>query len=539
MLIRSNLVDIPNRRIYPAEVTIEDGIIANIEELHIDLENGGYLLPGFIDAHIHIESSMMPPSEFARLAVVHGTVGTVSDPHEIANVLGLEGVEYMIRDAQKVPFHFCFGAPSCVPATTFETSGATLDAHAVQGLLDKSEIGYLSEVMNFPGVINEDEDLMLKMSYARGKGKPIDGHAPGLKGQDSQIYFSRGISTDHECFSLEEGIEKAKLGVKILIREGSAARNYEALHPIISKYPKQVMFCSDDKHPDDLIEGHINLLVKESVARGYDLFDVLYAACIHPVEHYKMNVGQLKIGDFADFIKVKDLSSFEVVDTYLKGELVAQNGHTLLEHTLSGSINNFKADIYQPKDFSSFSYKELYPVIKAIDGEIVTGRIEMDIKSQGGKLKSDVVNDILKIAVINRYEKSVAPAIGLINGFGLKNGAIASSVAHDSHNVVVIGTNDVDICRAANAVIESKGGICAVCEGELKLIELPIAGLMSSLDGYELAREYIALDQWVKSHLGCDVAAPFMLLSFMALPVIPALKMTDKGVFDVEKFELI
>ncbi len=540
MTIHSQVVDILNRRIYPAVVEIEDGQIKRIEEVADAPADSGYLLPGFIDAHVHIESSMMPPTEFARLAVVHGTVATVSDPHEIANVLGEDGVHYMLNEARRVPFKFCFGAPSCVPATTFETAGAHLDTAAVTRLLEHDDIGYLSEMMNFPGVLMKDPAVLAKIHAAKSLGKPVDGHAPGLRGDDAINYFGAGITTDHECFTYEEGLDKIKLGVNILIREGSAARNYDALHPLIKEYPNLIMFCSDDKHPDDLIEGHINLLVARSVALGYDVFDVLRAACIHPVQHYGLDVGMLREGDPADFIQVSNLESFDVLETYIDGACVARAGKSLIEHLPSETPNAFHADAKVAADFALPSTSSQVRIIKALDGEIVTGSEVGELTSSQGNYNVDIAKDILKIAVVNRYTKVAKPSVAFVSGFGLRQGALASSVAHDSHNIVVVGTSDEAICAAVNLVIQNKGGVVAVNDlGEAKRLALPIAGLMSPLDGYELARQYAEIDQWTKSELGCQLKAPFMLLSFLALPVIPSLKITDLGLFDVEQFGFV
>ncbi|MBL7807929.1 MAG: adenine deaminase [Saprospiraceae bacterium] len=543
MKLQANLVDLHQRRIYPAEVAVSDGRIMYIREISDVPADSGYLLPGFVDAHVHIESSMLPPTEFARMAVVHGTVATVSDPHEIANVLGLEGVQFMLDDALRSPLKFCFGAPSCVPATSFETAGARLDAGDVERLLQNPAIGYLSEMMNFPGVLHADAEVMAKIAAAHQLGKPVDGHAPGLRGADARRYFAAGISTDHECFTLEEGREKAQLGVNILIREGSAARNFEALWPLIQEYPKQVMFCSDDKHPDDLIHGHINQLVARAIAKGCDLFDTLCAACVHPVKHYRLPVGQLQPGEPADFIRVKNLEQFQVVDTWINGVKVAENGETLLKKQAISAPNQFVAEPKKISDFQLFHqfYSPYLRVIKVFDGEIVTGEEEGTVSEmRSGQYMPDVKQDLLYIAVINRYTWQAKPALGMVTGFKLKKGALASSVAHDSHNIVAVGTSDESLAEVVNAVIASKGGVAATNgEGDTRVLALPIAGLMSQEDGWQLALAYSSLDAWVKTELGCVLRAPFMTLSFLALPVIPKLKMTDLGLFDVERFDFV
>ncbi len=538
----AHLVDLHQRRVYPAEILVENGRIRQIRELDSAPQTAGFVLPGFVDAHVHIESSMLPPAEFARMAVVHGTVATVSDPHEIANVLGNEGVLYMLEDAARVPLKFCFGAPSCVPATTFETAGAVMDATAVEKLLKHPDIGYLSEMMNFPGVLFNDAEVMAKIAAAKRLGKPVDGHAPGLRGDDARRYFAAGISTDHECFTYEEGLEKAQLGVKILIREGSAARNFDVLWPLLKEFPEQMMFCSDDKHPDDLAQGHINELAARAIAYGCDFFDTLRAACVNPVLHYQLPVGLLREGDPADFIKVYDLRDFRVQETWIDGVLVAAEGESLLPRLLSEAPNQFTAHFKNPADFQLHTNASAAQcrIIEALDGQIVTGAGSEQLQVADGCIVCDPARDILKITVVNRYTPDAKPALGFVRGFGLKEGALAGSVAHDSHNIVAVGTSDEALCAAVNAVIAAKGGISATDEaGNARVLALPIAGLMSQLDGYTLAREYAELDAWTKDTLGCTLRAPFMVLSFLALPVIPSLKMTDLGLFDVERFGFV
>lgn len=543
MQFHAHFADLHLRRIYPAVITAENGRISSIQEIGEVPEHAGYILPGFIDAHVHIESSMLPPAEFGRMAVVHGTVATVSDPHEIANVLGVEGVEYMLAEARKTPLKICFGAPSCVPATGFETAGAALGAKDVEALLQKPEIGYLSEMMNFPGVLHGDAEVLAKIEAARRAGKPVDGHAPGLRGDEARRYFAAGISTDHECFSYEEGLGKAQMGIHILIREGSAARNFHALWPLLNLFPGQVMFCSDDKHPDDLVRGHINLLVARAVANGCDLFDVLHAACINPALHYRLPVGLLRPGDPADFIVVDDLQSFQVRETWLNGVCVARDGKTLLPHQQAATPNQFRALPKKPADFqlpASGEGEETVRIIVALDGEIVTEEARGKVLVKDGLLQPRPEEDILKITVVNRYAENVRPSVAFVRGFGLGKGAIASSVAHDSHNIVAVGLSDEALAQAVNAVIKAGGGVSAADgEGETRVLPLPIAGLMSPEDGYTLAAQYAQLDAWTKQALGCQLRAPFMALSFLALPVIPALKITDLGLFDVGRFGFV
>lgn len=542
-VITGNLVDLHQQKIYPAKVTIEGERIQAIEPFDaLPNESLHYILPGFIDAHVHIESSMLAPAEFARLAVVHGTVATVSDPHEIANVCGMEGVNFMIENGKTVPFKFNFGAPSCVPATSFETAGATIDAKEIDILMKRDEILYLSEMMNFPGVLHGDEEVLKKIEAAKKHNKPVDGHAPGLTGDSVKKYIDAGISTDHECFTREEALDKLKHGMKIIIREGSAAKNFEALADLLNDHADMMMLCSDDKHPDSLVEGHINQLCARAIAKGIDLFKVLKAACLNPVNHYKLKVGLLRKNDFADFIVVKDLKDFKVLQTYVNGLLVAEDGKSLIipsKKTKAAAVNNFNCKRKTTEDFVVVASKGniAFPVIEALDGQLITNKINVKPTIVGNELVSDLENDILKIVVVNRYnEAPVAKAF--IKNFGLKKGAIASSVAHDSHNIVAVGADDESICKAVNLVIEKKGGISCVNNHTELLLALPVAGLMSGEDGYEVAKKYSAIDKAAKE-LGSTLSAPFMTLSFMALLVIPHLKLSDKGLFDGDNFEFI
>lgn len=531
--IEGQYVDIPGREIYPALITVENRRITAIRK--ISDAPSHFILPGFIDAHVHIESSMLVPSEFARLAVVHGTVATVSDPHEIANVCGMEGVEYMINDGKQVDFKFYFGAPSCVPATPFETAGGEINAADIDSLLAREEVVYLAEMMNWPGTVNRDPLVMEKINIARRYGKPVDGHAPGLRGDLAEKYASAGITTDHECFTAAEALEKLKLGMKILIREGSAAKNFEALADLIDEHPDHLMFCSDDKHPDSLALGHINELVARAVAKGKDLFDVLKIACINPIQHYSLDVGELRVGDWADFITVKDLRGFQVERTFINGELMADAGKTLIPSVKSPIINNFNASPKVAADFRLKADGEKARIIEAIDGQLITPEMIGEIKVEGGWAVSSPEKDILKIAVVNRYQDT-KPVVAFVKNFGLKRGAIASSVAHDSHNIIVVGVDEHSMAKAVNLLVETKGGIAAVAEGREKVLPLPVGGIMSAADGYQVAEEYTEIDRMAKK-LGSTLQSPFMTLSFMALLVIPELKLSDKGLFDGRKFE--
>ena len=454
--VKGNIIDVIRRRIFPGEITIKGIHIVDIIETREKYEN--YILPGFVDAHIHIESSMLIPSEFARIATVHGTVATVSDPHEIANVLGINGVRYMMENGNLVPFKFFFGAPSCVPATSFETSGAELTPEDIRELFKEDGLKYLSEMMNYHGVLFRDKMVMEKLMIAKDYGKPIDGHAPGLKGEDAKKYVLSGISTDHECYSIEEALDKISFGMKILIREGSAAKNFETLHSLIKSDNNMVMLCSDDKHPDDLVEGHINEVVKRALKKGHDLFDVLNAAIVNTVKHYNLEVGLLQKGDYADFIVIDNTENLKIKRTYIDGILVAEDGRTKIDRVKSKIINNFNALPKQISDFSLKAESKTIKVIEAIEGELITKELELEPKIEAGFYISDTEKDILKITVINRYLNK-KPAVAFIKGFGLKKGAIASSVAHDSHNIIAVGVDDKDICDAVNALINTRGGI--------------------------------------------------------------------------------
>lgn len=535
MQIQGQIVDIPNRKIYSGEITIENGKITSIIEAAHNVKT--YILPGFVDAHIHIESSMLVPSEFAKIAVLHGTVGTISDPHEIANVLGKDGVHYMIDNGKKVPFKFHFGAPSCVPATFFETAGAVIDSEQIKELMALPDIYYLSEMMNYPGVLFDDEEVLKKIAWAKHFNKPVDGHAPGLRGAPIEKYIAAGISTDHECFTYDEAAEKLSFGMKVLIREGSAAKNFEALIDLLPENYSNMMFCSDDKHPDDLIVGHINLLCARAVAKGFDLFKILQMACINPVKHYKMNIGLLQKNDAADFIVVEDLTHFKVLQTYIDGELVAENGKSFVKDVDFEKPNNFNTAKKQIIEFDISSSASKIRVIEALEGQLITNEIHHKPKIENGKIVSDTENDILKMAVVNRYENA-PPAIAFIKNFGLKKGAIASSVAHDCHNIVVVGTSDEEILSAVNLIIGNTGGICAVNGNDKKSLALPVAGIMSDQNGWEAGRLYQEIDAMAKE-LGSSLKAPFMTLSFMALLVIPDLKLSDKGLFSGNSFSFV
>jgi len=531
--LQGQIVDIQNRRIFKGEISVENGKIVSVKEKNHDVNY--YIMPGFVDSHIHIESSMLVPSEFAKLAVKHGTVSTVSDPHEIANVLGVEGVEFMIENGKEVPFKFNFGAPSCVPATNFESAGAVIDSEDIKTLLENPDIKYLAEMMNYPGVLFDDEEVIKKIAWAKHYKKPVDGHAPGLRGEDVSKYISAGMSTDHECFTYDEALEKLQKGMKILIREGSAAKNFEALIDLLEDHFENMMFCSDDKHPDDLIIGHINQLCARAVAKGIDVFKVLKVACINPIKHYNLDVGLLKVGDDADFIVVEDIKRFNTLQTYINGVLVFNQGQSFIKQVPFKNLNNFNCSIKEVSDFKIESTAKQIRVIEALEGQLVTNELIEDALIHNGNLVSNTEKDILKMVVVNRYQNQ-KPAIAFIKNFGLKEGAIASSVGHDSHNIIAVGVSDEDICRAVNLIIENKGGICAISNSEEKIVSLPVAGIMSDKDGETIGKQYAELDKMAK-RLGSKLNAPYMTLSFMALLVIPSLKLSDKGLFNGSEFK--
>lgn len=533
--VSGNIIDVVKKRIFKGSIEIHNGKIIRIIEKSVDESH--YILPGFIDAHVHIESSMLVPAEFARLAVTHGTVATVSDPHEIANVVGIDGVKFMIGNGKEVPFKFYFGAPSCVPATSFETSGAVFGVTETEELLKMDDVYYLSEMMNFPGVIYDNEEVLAKISLAQKYGKPIDGHAPGLKGDHAKKYAAAGISTDHECFTKEEAVEKIKLGMTIQIREGSAAKNFNSLYEIIDEYPDNVMLCTDDIHPNDLLKDHIRKLIKMGIEKKLDLFNLLRAATYNVVKHYRLPVGLIQINDSADFIVVDDLKEFNILSTYINGEKVAEKGEALFTAKTASAINNFNTEYITAGEVVMHSNNERTKVIEVIDGELVTRMSERMLHVTNGELQPDVGHDILKIVVVNRYKKE-RPIIGFVKNFGLKRGAIASSIAHDSHNIVAVGTNDTDLVNAINTIIKNKGGICACLKDDIEQLILEVGGLMSVRDGKIIASEYEKVHKRA-IELGSELKSPFMTMAFMTLLVIPAIKIGDKGIMDVNKFKYI
>ncbi len=553
MEIRGHIVDVLDRRLYDGAIEVQEGIIKCIKPCEVPAQ-APYILPGFIDAHVHIESTLLIPENYAEVACSKGVVAVVTDPHEIANVSGLEGIRFMIENGKKANFHFNFCAPSCVPSTGFETSGATIDHNGIAALLESNDMCALAEFMNAFGVITNDKECLAKLEAAKKAGKPVDGHASGLHGQDLLKYSAAGISTDHECVSMEEALERIKAGMKVIIREGSAACDFEALSALLADHSNELMFCSDDKYPDELMEGYIDEMVRRSIAKGYPLWNVLNAACVTPVKHYNLKHGLLKQGQGADFILVDSLEYFYVLATYINGEQV-YSGNVCKPCCNKSSItekgtdfpNAFRAGKITDKDIQVV-LNENNPdakehqgnagvnmkVITAEDLSIRTGVMSVVPKIECSKTVPNIENDILKLVVYSRYGNG-RPQTAFIHGFKLKTGAMASTIAHDSHNIVAVGTNDNDIVKAINRLIELKGGMI-VCNGnESAELALPVAGLMSDLDCETVAKKYKSLKEQVRL-LGCGFSAAFMTLSFMCLPVIPELKLTDKGLFNANEF---
>jgi len=527
MIITGKIIDINSRSIFQGKIVVEGNKIRSVEETKESRDV--FIMPGLADAHVHIESSMLVPSHFAVAAVRHGTVAVVADPHEIANVMGREGVRFMTENAKTVPLKMLFGAPSCVPATDFESSGAKLNADDVSELLKEEGVGFLAEMMNFPGVVYDDSEVYRKIEAAKKAGVPIDGHAPGLSGEELKKYINAGISTDHECSSLEEAMEKISGGMKILIREGSAARNLEALAPLIRYNPDRVMLCTDDLHPETLEKGHINKIIARLVGMGYDVFDVISAATKNVFDHYGINAGTLREGDRADFIVVDDPSRMNILQTWIDGKCVYDGENTLFTPGEVAKVNRFNCNRLLPAEIRVKNQGGNIRVIAARNGELLT-ETEIADAGRGEYVVPEPEKNILKIVVKERYNDG-APAVAFIKGFGLKSGAMATSVAHDSHNIIAVGCSDRAITDAINLIVDAEGGMSVVSEEGADILKLPVAGIMSDMPVTAMARKYEHLSEKAKS-LGCKLDAPFMTLSFMALLVIPRLKLSDRGLFD-------
>jgi len=531
-----NIYDIGSGKFVKGEIKIMGDRIIDILPTSKSCSN--YIIPGFIDSHIHIESSLLFPAAFSQIAITHGTVAAIADPHEIANVLGSEGIRLMKVNADQADLKFYFGAPPCVPATDFETSGATITTNDIKNLFDSGTCHHLAEVMNYPGVIHHDSELMAKINIAKSFGKIIDGHAPNLTGLQAENYFKAGITTDHECESIDEALEKIKYGCHILIREGSAAKNLIHLISLLNDFPDRTMFCTDDFHADELLEGHINLMVKKAIECGIPFENIIKTACINPVRHYKLSVGLLKKGDYADFIVIDSPKNCNILETWINGKMVfSKKKGYFSKGEIPVPVNNFQRNqvfpdeikIYLPQNASKIQ------LIVAKDKSLITSAsVEKPLLTQNKEIIADTNRDILKIVNLSRYTNE-KPQVAFIRGFNLKTGAIASSVAHDSHNILAVGTNDTDLITAINLIIASKGGLAAVNGKESLLLPLPYAGLMSNLPASEVAALYKQLNRNAESW-GSTFTAPFMTLSFMALLVIPELKLSDKGLFDGTNF---
>ncbi len=531
-MIRGNVVNPFTEEIYPAEINMQDGVIECVKQIEGNFNQ--YVLPGFIDAHIHIESSMLTPSRFAEAVVPHGTTSVVSDPHEIANVLGIDGIKYMIKDASLVPLNVFFTAPSCVPATPFETSGAVIGSNKIDELLKDDEIVALGEMMNFPGVLTGDSEVIAKIKAAKTYKKPVDGHAPLLTGNDLCKYIAAGISTDHECTIPGEVIEKRKLGMKVMLRQGSSAKNLADLIGAGGDF-----IVSDDKHPEDLLKGHIDLMLREAVELGEDPVEALKMVTINPAAHYNLDTGLIAPGRAADIVVVDDLRNFNVKEVYIGGNIAAREGKALFGFKPLELESTFKINHKKAEDFEILSSQkeEKVRVIDVVEGQLLTEESEATLQVANGKIESDVKNDILKIAVLERYGHNWMTN-AFIHGFGLKKGAIASSVAHDSHNIIAVGTNPQNMADAVNRLVDNNGGLVAAVDGHYHSLRLPIGGLMSTESAEDVALKLEKLHHFLKS-MGCKLASPFMTMSFLALLVIPKLKISDRGLFDVEKFDFV
>ena len=550
--IKGHIVDVVRREIFDGEVVINDEKIAEVRRCTLPEREKPwpYILPGFIDAHVHIESSMMVPHKFARIAVSHGTIGVIADPHEIGNVLGVEGVNYMIRSGREARFNFRFGAPSCVPAVggDIETCGRDIGVKETQELMAREDIGFLGEMMNYVGVLNNDEEVLAKIKAAQDNGKPIDGHAPGLTGQQRYQYAAAGISTDHECSSLEEGRSCINAGMKVIIREGSAAKDYGMLHPLISESPNMVMFCTDDCHPDDFVRGHINTIVKRALADGHNIWNILQAACVNAQKHYKQNWGLLQVGDPATFITIDALTPhFRVESTWIRGKEVFNynaslpSDNTNREDMILGDNfpNNFVASPITKADIDlSLKPGDTVHVIHASDGSLLTDHDEVVLTGNPLFDSHYPWTEVQKIVVYNRYLPGAKPIVGLVRGFGIKKGAMAGSVAHDCHNIVAIGSDDEYIVKAINRIVEMHGGQVVVSPEEMMDIPLPIGGLMAPMGGHEIAFRTLCIQEKVKE-IGCTMKSPFITMAFMCLPVIPDIKITDRHLMDTKNFKVI
>ncbi|REE28506.1 adenine deaminase [Methanothermobacter defluvii] len=533
-MIRGNILNVFTGDIYPAEIEVAGGRVRCVRSI-----SGNFsviILPGFIDAHLHIESSMLTPSSFAAAAIPHGTVSTISDPHEIANVMGVDGVRFMIDDAAATPMKFYFTAPSCVPATPFETAGAEITAREIEELLRMDSVVALGEMMNFPGVIAGDDGVMAKIEAARDLNMPVDGHAPLLSGDELCTYIGAGISTDHECVSPEEVLEKRRLGMKIMAREGSSARNLRDLAAAGCDF-----LVSDDIHPADLLEGHMDRILRRAVDYGIDPVSAVQMVTINPAEHYGLSTGAIAPGWDADFVVVDSLRDFNVKRVYIDGRPVAEEGRYLIKRRGGTRAPPRKLEVpdfpVERLDFRAEGDEATVRVIDVLDGQLITEESVATLEVEDGAVQADTSSDILRVSVLDRYGRGNISS-GFVHGFGLQEGAIASTVAHDSHNLIVVGVDPELMKRAVDILKKAGGGLVAVAEDDHRVLQLPVAGLMSDGDVFEVADGFENLNTFTEQ-LGSRLSAPFMTMSFLSLLVIPRLKIGDRGLFDVEKFEFV
>jgi adenine deaminase len=534
-VIEGNLVDVVREAVFPARIETSHGIITLIER--VDKEFRDFLVPGLIDAHIHIESSLLSPSRFAEAAVPHGTTAVIADPHEIANVLGLEGIDYMVRDAAAVPLRFYFTAPSCVPATPFETSGAVLGPREVEKLLERDNFIALGELMNYPGAIRGDPDVIAKIDVARRLRKPVDGHCPLLSGEPLRAYVGLGISTDHECTTAAEALEKHALGMRVMVREGSVSKDLEALAPFARDH--EFLLVSDDLLLPDLLRGHLDRSLAAAVSLGIDPFRALRAATINPARHYGLPLGLLEAGRMADIVRVADLGSFRILEVYIGGRRAAGQGRPTFVARPEPLPGRLSVRERSPRDFAVRASGPSAKVrsIGLVKDSLLTQSLKATLSVEDGLVMPDADRDILRIAVVNRY-RDAPVANGFVTGFGLKDGAIAGSVAHDSHNIIAVGAGAGDVADAVNRVIREGGGFSACASGRGAILPLPVAGLMSAEPAAAVGETLDRLHAMAEAQ-GSTIPRPFMAMSFLSLLVIPSLKIGDRGLFDVDAFRFV
>ena len=535
MKIKSNIVNVITDEIYPAEVEIKEGHIKRVTQLNRKQDTT--MIPGLIDSHIHIESSMLVPTRFAQTALKHGTTSVITDPHEIANVMGIEGINYMINDSKNTPLNFYFTVPSCVPSTKYETNGATLDSKITDELLSQKDFIGLSEVMDYHAVLNDEEEITKKIESAKKYNKTIDGHAPLLRSTKLQKYISAGITTDHESVTKEEVIEKKRLGMKIMIREGSESKT---LKDFINLKPDFIV--TDDLKAEELVKGHLNTIIEKAVKLGYDIQEILKLVTINPAQHYQLNTGSITPGRKADLVILDNLEDFNIKEVISSGIRAYKNNKLLINPqpqplTTKINVKNKTAEDFEILTHNKNTTKALVNIIKVTDNQIVTDNITREVKVKDGKIQTNTKDDTLKISVVERYGHTTTYT-ALITGFGLTDGAISSSVAHDSHNIITIGTNSQLMAKATNEVIDNNGGLAAVNNNQTISLKLEVAGLMTKDNAEKVAQKSSQINEYTKT-LGSKLTNPFSTLSFMALPVVPALKITDKGLFNVDENKFI